>query len=57
MADVKRQKKSGTVKEDKKKSSKILGRPLTKDSFAKAVEIMPDGSRKEYRERSKRHDA
>jgi len=45
MTHVKRQKKSGT---DKKKGSKLLSRPLTKDSFAKTVELMPDGSRKVF---------
>jgi hypothetical protein len=43
---VKRQKKSGGTPKKTKKGSKLLPRPLTKDSFAKAVEIMPDGSRK-----------
>jgi hypothetical protein len=43
---VKRPKKSGTVKKGKPKPPKPFSSPLTKDSFAKTVEIMPDGSRK-----------
>jgi hypothetical protein len=43
---VKRQKKSGSVKKAKATIEKILARPMTKDSFAKTVEILPDGSRK-----------
>jgi hypothetical protein len=42
---VKRQKKSGSVRKAKARIEKILSRPMTKDSFAKTVEIMPDGSR------------
>jgi hypothetical protein len=38
-----RQSKSGTPKKRKKA---LADRPLTKDSFAKTVEILPDGSRK-----------
>ena len=48
MTDVKRQNKSGTLKKGTKRVSKLLSRPLTKDSFAKTVEIMPDGSRKVF---------
>jgi len=46
MVVVKRQKKSGIVTKAKARIEKILSRPMTKDSFAKTVEIMPDGSRK-----------
>jgi len=42
---VNRQKKSGSHKRQKK-AAKSWDRPLTNDSFAKTVEIMPDGSRK-----------
>jgi hypothetical protein len=42
---VKRQKKSGSPK-PKRKAAKSWDRAFTKDSFAKTVEIMPDGSRK-----------
>ena len=42
VAPVKRQKKSGTPK---RKAPRSWDRPLTKDSFAKTVEIMPDGTR------------
>jgi hypothetical protein len=45
MAPMKRQRKCGSP-EKTKKGPKLLSRPLTKDSFRKAVEIMPDGSRK-----------
>jgi len=45
MMPVKRQRKSGASTNGVKIVSKLLSRPLTKDSFAKTVEIMPDGSR------------